>query len=713
MKRVLFLIGFLSLFLYALADGGMWVPLLLQKNEAEMQQMGFKLTAEDIYSINHSGLKDAVVLFGRGCTAELISPNGLLLTNHHCGYSYIQRYSTMENNYLHDGFWAQSYEEEIHCAGLEVSFLVRMEDVTEAVMKDVDFKSDQNNQDIQIATNIEQLIKESSEEGKYRVNIKPLYYGNQYYMYIYKVYSDVRLVGTPPETIGKFGGDTDNWVWPRHTGDFSLYRIYTAPNGEPAAYSEENIPMNSPHFLPISIKGIEEGDFTMVIGYPGRTMQYYTSDGVDLVVNYRNPPAITQRGKRLDIMKKYMAESAELRLMYAAKANSISNGWKKWIGENQGIQNSNVIELKKQQEKALHEKIKQNPTWNSKYGTLLQDIESEYSKSKQLEYQATYLRETFTAVELPGFVEKVRNILESQEIGTMEMKKEKLLALSQGFYPSFYKPIDKEIFVALLHQYFNVMPQDQIPVAIREYYAVSLPTLKVLSEELYERSVFSSQEQFEQFVNHLSAKKIKKLERWLDKHQLFKDALAAHHDLQNNQIPPINAQLDQYYKLYLQCLMDVEPERVLFPDANLTMRVAYGKMLGIAPIDGIYYLPYTTSDGILQKEDPDHFDYQLDARLKELLLKREFGKYADKEGNLRVAFIAANHTTGGNSGSPILNGNGELVGINFDRMWEGTMSDLYYDVNQCRNISVDVRYILYIIDYYANAQNLIKEMQLR
>lgn len=283
MKRVLFLIGFLSLFLYALADGGMWVPLLLQKNEAEMQQMGFKLTAEDIYSINHSGLKDAVALFGRGCTAELISPNGLLLTNHHCGYSYIQRYSTMENNYLHDGFWAQSYEEEIHCAGLEVSFLVRMEDVTEAVMKDVDLNSDQNKQDIQIATNIEQLIKESSEEGKYRVHIKPLYYGNQYYMYIYKVYSDVRLVGTPPETIGKFGGDTDNWVWPRHTGDFSLYRIYTAPNGEPAAYSEENIPMNSPHFLPISTKGIEEGDFTMVIGYPGRTMQYYTSDGVDLV----------------------------------------------------------------------------------------------------------------------------------------------------------------------------------------------------------------------------------------------------------------------------------------------------------------------------------------------------------------------------------------------------------------------------------------------
>ncbi len=713
MKRVLFLIGFLSLFLYALADGGMWVPLLLQKNEAEMQQMGFKLTAEDIYSINHSGLKDAVVLFGRGCTAELISPNGLLLTNHHCGYSYIQRYSTMENNYLHDGFWAQSYEEEIHCAGLEVSFLVRMEDVTEAVMKDVDINSDQNKQDIQIATNIERLIKESSEEGKYRVNIKPLYYGNQYYMYIYKVYSDVRLVGTPPETIGKFGGDTDNWVWPRHTGDFSLYRIYTAPNGEPAAYSEENIPMNSPHFLPISTKGIEEGDFTMVIGYPGRTMQYYTSDGVDLVVNYRNPPAITQRGKRLDIMKKYMAESAELRLMYAAKANSISNGWKKWIGENQGIQNSNVIELKKQQEKTLHEKIKQNPTWNIKYGTLLQDIESEYSKSKQLEYQAAYLRETFTAVELPGFVEKVRKILEDEEIGTMEMTKEKLLALSKGFYPSFYKPIDKEIFVALLHHYFNVMPQDQIPDAIKDYYAVSLPTLKVLSEELYERSVFSSQEQFEKFVNQLSTSKIKKMKRWLDKHQLFKDALAAHRELQNNQIPPINAQLDQYYKLYLQCLMDVEPERVLFPDANLTMRVAYGKMLGIAPIDGIYYLPYTTSEGILQKEDPDHFDYQLDARLKELLLKRDFGKYADKEGNLRVAFIAANHTTGGNSGSPILNGNGELVGINFDRMWEGTMSDLYYDVNQCRNISVDVRYILYIIDYYANAQNLIKEMQLR
>lgn len=713
MRKLLLSLLFILTTLFCLADAGMWLPILLKKNEAEMQKLGFKLTAEDVYNINNSSLKDAVVLFGGGCTAELISKNGLLLTNHHCGYSYIQRYSTLENNYLHNGFWAKSYKEEIPCEGLSVSFLIRMEEVTQSILTGTEQIIDFKERESIIQKNIKSTIEKTVKGTSFSAEIKPFYYGNQYYMFVYQVYKDVRLVGTPPESIGKFGGDTDNWVWPRHTGDFSLYRVYTDKDGKPAEYSPDNIVMNSPKYLPISLKGVNEGDFTMVLGYPGTTMQYLTSDGVDLVVNYRNPPAIHQRGVRLDIMKKHMETSTSIRLMYSAKANSIANGWKKWIGENKGIQDSKVIQKKQNEERKLQEIIDNDPVLTKKYKSVILDIKKDYDQYKILESQTAILRETFPVIELAAFMERFRrSVYPEKNTIVWENLKPKLLEQAESFYNNFYKPIDKEVFVELLHYYFSTLEKEQMPIGLQKYHSISKIELTLLADQLYEKSIFASKESYVKFITNAKPKDLKKVKKWLDEYNMFEVAYLALTELYK-QIPILKIQLEDHYKSYMQCLMEVTPEKVQFPDANLTMRVAYGQVQGITPIDGMRYLPYTTAEGILEKENPDIFDYKVDSKLKDLILSKNYGKYADRDGVLRVAFLASNHTTGGNSGSPILNGNGELVGINFDRMWEGTMSDLYYDVNKCRNISLDIRYFLFIVDKYANAQNLIQELELR
>lgn len=696
------------------ADAGMWLPLLLKRNEAEMQRLGFKLTAEDVYNVNNSSLKDAIVLFGGGCTAELISKNGLLLTNHHCGYSFIQRYSTLENNYLHHGFWAKNYNEEIPCEGLTVSFLIKMEEVTQAVLEGTDAITSFEDRQNKIKENIKSVTEKFTEGTTYTAEVEAMYYGNQYFIFLYQVYSDVRLVGTPPESIGKFGGDTDNWVWPRHTGDFSMYRIYTDRDGLPAAYSPNNIPMNTPKYLPISSKGVNEGDFTMVLGYPGTTMQYLISEGVDLVVNYRNPVAIYQRGVRLDVMKKFMNQSTEIRLMYSAKANSIANGWKKWIGENKGIKDSKVIQKKQNEETQLQQMIDQNPIYAQKYKNVIQNIKDDYAVYKNLELQSAYLRETFPAVELPAFAEKFRkNFYINGEMVNFDRDKEKWINAGENFYTHYYKPIDKEIFVELLYYYFNTLDVQYMPEALQKYAKISKENLKTLSDNWYEKSIFANKETYMDFIKNAKPKDIKKLKKWFDENQLFLQASVQLGILNGNKIPALKIQLEEHYRIYLQCLMELTPQRVKFPDANLTMRVAYGKMQGITPADGMRYLPFTTVNGILDKENPDVFDYQVDQKLKNLILNKDYGRYADQNGEMRVAFIASNHTTGGNSGSPILNGNGDLIGINFDRMWEGTMSDLYYDVNKCRNIGLDIRYFLFIVDKYANAQNIMSELEVK
>ena len=715
MKKTFFLLILLFSILCSYADSGMWLPLLLKQKEAEMQALGFKLTAEDVYNVNHSSMKDAVVLFAGGCTGEVISEKGLLLTNHHCGYSYIQRYSTMENNILQNGFWTSSEKDEIPCEGLFVTFLVYMEEVTLDVLQGIENANDWQERAQIISKNSKTTIEKYTEGTDYTAEIKSFYYGNQYYIFVNRVFKDVRLVGAPPESIGKFGGDTDNWMWPRHTGDFSLYRIYADKDGNPAPYHPDNIPLKTETFFPISLKGIDEGDFTMVFGYPGTTQQYLISDGIDLVVNYRNPPLIHQRGVRLDIMKKYMDLLPEIRLMYSAKANSIANGWKKSIGENKGIKETQILQKRKKEEKYLEQFAYQSTETTHRYN-ILTELKTLYDTYKELETKSVNLRETFYAVELGRFIETVRPQLKEDYPWTEETKA-KLLKKAEDFYSSYYKPIDKEIFVELLDYYFNTTKKEWIPISLQKYAGIERAGLQIMANHLYDNSVFSSWEAFTKLVNSASKKEIAAIHKWLNENTMFMDANEALTEISRNSytektVPNIRRKIDDKYREWVQ-FMAVDTTGRFFPDANLSLRVAFGKMEGFSPYNGMLYLPYTTVDGILQKEDPDIFDYKVDKKLKDLIIYKDFGRYADANGEMRVAFIASNHTTGGNSGSPILNGNGELVGVNYDRVWEGTMSDLFYDITRCRNISLDIRYFLFVVDKYANAQNLIAEMEIR
>jgi hypothetical protein len=713
MKKLLTILVVLFLITFCYADAGMWLPVLLKQKETEMQKLGFKLTAEDVYSVNHNSMKDAVVFFGRGCTGGIISGKGLILTNHHCGYSEIQRLSTIENNILQNGFWAATHNDEIPIEELTVTFLVYMEEVTGNVLNGIEKTTTLQERDEMIKSNIKNTIEKFTEGTDYTAEIKPFYYGNQYYIFVNKVFKDIRLVGTPPENIGKFGGDTDNWMWPRHTGDFALYRVYADKDGNPVPYNPDNIPLTTEAFFPISIKGINEGDFTMVFGYPGTTQQYLISDGVDLVVNYRNPPIIQQRGTRLDIMKKYMDLSPEVRLMYSGKANNIANGWKKAIGENKGIKEARTLYRRGKEEAFLEFFASQSAEANNRF-TLLTEIKKLYDAYRELETKAVTLRETFQAVELGKFIESVRPLLNKPH-PWLEETKTKLLSDAEDFYSNYYKPIDKEVFIELLYYYFNNTKKEWIPESLQKYAGIDRESLQGMAKLLYDNSAFSSKKKFVIFVETASKKDVAAIQKWLSGHTLFLDANLAFTEINKqsyeNTLPNIRRQIDAKYREWVAFAAN-DTVGKYFPDANLTLRVAFGKMEGFSPYNGMMYLPYTTTDGILQKESPDIYDYQVDEKLKNLILYKEFGHYADANGEMRVAFLASNHTAGGNSGSPVLNGNGELVGINFDRAWEGVMSDLHYDINRCRNISLDIRYILFIVDKYGEAGHLISEMEI-
>lgn len=713
-KNLLFTLLFVIIASFARADGGMWIPLFLGQNEAEMRQMGFRLTAEDVYSINHNSMKDAIVLFGSGCTAELISEQGLLLTNHHCGYSYVQSHSTMEHNYLHDGFWAKSLDEEIPMEGLTVTFLVYMEDVTPQILMGVTDDMKDSERQLAIKDNMQKVILKATENTGYKAVVKPFYYGNQYFMFVTETYSDIRLVGVPPESIGKFGGDSDNWMWPRHTGDFSLYRIYAGKDGKPAEYSKDNVPMKPKQFFPISIKGVEENDFTLVFGYPGTTRQFLTSDGVNAVANIQNPIAIQARTIRLDAMKRHMNADPRIRLMYSAKANGISNGWKKWQGESKGIRECNVVDKKRQQESEFQKWVESDRNRKAAYGTLLQDMRDVYSKYGNHLQQVTFINECFFGVEL---VEDVVYPYMSKLFGkdniTDEMRSQ-IAAADKSFRAEYHEPIDKECFVELMTYYFTSEKPENIPASLRGY-VKDKETVRRMMTEMWDRNgakapYFGDGEKYRAFIAKATPKQIAKTEsnELVAMYQAIFSQYAAAVTLYRSE----NTQLDKYYRTYVKAMMEKDKDRVFYPDANLTMRVTYGQVKGFSPADGVDYVHYTTLDGIMEKEDPDVYDYQVHPRLKELWLNKDYGRYADRNGQLPVAFIASNHTTGGNSGSPVINGDGHLVGTNFDRVWEGTMSDIYYDVDRCRNISLDARYFLFIVDKFANAQNIIKELRI-
>ena len=681
----------------ASADEGMWLPSLISERIVDMQSKGFKLSAEDIYSVNQASLKDAVVLFGRGCTGEVISPEGLLLTNHHCGYSQIQQHSSVEHDYLRDGFWAMNRNEELPNKGLTVSFLERMDDVTSRILKGYSPAFTESQRDSVVKVNSESLIKEVTAEGKgLRATVEALYYGNQYFLFLYREYSDIRLVGAPPSSIGKFGGDTDNWMWPRHTGDFSIFRIYADKENNPAEYSEDNVPYKPKRFFKISLGGVQEGDFTFVYGFPGRTQEYIMSEGVRYVSEISDPAKIALRTMRLDTQKKYMSQSQKVRIQYSSKNASVANAWKKWQGEMKGINRLGTVAAKQDYEKRFSQ-------WadGTAYSSILPRLDSLYSALEPYSFAKEYYGETAATVELGRFAASA-----AKEIAGGN--KDRVKSMSESFFKDYYLPIDKESFVAIMTAFDKDVPAEFHPEYMKEELA-KYGSVSNWADAIFNESVFAD------------AEKVAKLEA-SDSAAMFADpAVRFANEFRNwyaKDVYPTEKRLNQeitlLYRDYMRGQMEFEPKKAFFPDANLTLRVAYGSISGYSPADGAYYKPQSTLEGIMQKDNPEIFDYNIPQRLRDIYAAKDYGRWAIDGDNgqktVPVCFIATNHTSGGNSGSPVINKDGNLIGLNFDRVWEGTMSDIVFDPDYCRNISLDIRYVLFTIDKLAGADHLLKEM---
>ena len=651
MKRLLLsalLLGMASPFLRA--DEGMWLPALIGQRIGDMQAKGFKLSAEDVYSVNQASLKDAVVLFGSGCTGELVSGEGLLFTNHHCGYSYIQKHSSVEHDYLKDGFWAMSRSDELPNPGLSVKFLERMEDVTAAVLKGYKTKMTEEQRQALVKKNVDKLVAQAEKEGQgLKAGVEALFYGNQYFLFVFREYTDVRLVGAPPSSIGKFGGETDNWMWPRHTGDFSIFRIYAGADNMPAEYSESNVPYQPKRFMKISTAGVKEGDFTFVYGCPGSTQEYVHSELVKYIQDVSDPEKIALRTTRLNIMKKYMDRSQAVRIQYSSKYASVANAWKKWQGEEKGLRKNKVVPVKQAYEARFEE-------WadDTRYAGLTEKLHALYEQRNPVYRAYEYYNETVRAVE------KIQ------------------MGMGRDVNPKdYYQPIDEEIFVAMMEAFDKALDDSYKPAYFLEKRAEYGGDMVAWKD-----AVFADENECKSLA----------------------DALNQHYTkVLMPQVRAFNQAITLQYRDYMQGQMEFEADKTFYPDANLTLRVAYGHVEGYQPSDAIYYRPVSTLKGIIEKDNPDIFDYNIPQELRDIYARGGFE-------NQPVCFLATNHTTGGNSGSPVLNADGNLIGINFDRVWEGTMSDLVFDPEICRNISLDVRYLLFVIKEVGHADYLFDEM---
>ncbi|MEE4260052.1 MAG: S46 family peptidase [Bacteroidales bacterium] len=718
MKKYIIIVV-ISLFfkLSGIAGEGMWIPMLLEQlNEKEMKAMGMNISAEDIYSINHSSLKDAIVLFGRGCTAEIISDKGLLLTNHHCGFGAIQRHSSIEHDYLTDGFWAMNQDEELPNPGLTVTLMVRMEEVTNQVLEGVEPTMSEADRDKKIKENSDKIIEAFEKDSEYQATIKPFFKGNAFYMIITETFKDVRLVGAPPSNIGKFGGDTDNWMWPRHTGDFSIFRIYTDKDGKPAEYSEDNIPYKPKYHFPISLKGVDQGDFTFVFGYPARTNEYLPSYAVEMITESGNPHKIKLRETRLDIFNKYTSTNPKVRIQYASKDARVANYWKKMIGENGGIERLDGIEKKQAYETEFNEWSASSSEIQTKYGSLIPAFEATYEQLEPLSLATDYIAEAGLAMEIVSFARSFSKLVELSEADeideeTIKQEVESLKRRTNSFFKDYYQPIDEEVMTAMLKLYDENLTPPFKPEFFNTVHAKYANDYEAYSDYVFSKSIFNEEEALLEMLEDYKPKKYKKIIKD-PAYLMASEMMALYQNNIKDQRDILNNRLDSLQRIYMKAQMEMEPEKRFYPDANFTLRVTYGYVDGYNPRDAVHFKHYTTLEGIMEKEDPNIYDYVVEDRLKELYQNKDYGQYADEDGTMRVAFIASNHTTGGNSGSPVLNADGELVGVNFDRCWEGTMSDLMYDPEVCRNISFDIRYFLFILDKFAGAGYLVEEMDL-
>ena len=713
MKKLLILFMLLSTTLVK-ADEGMWLPLLIERlNYVDMQKEGLKLTPEEIYSVNHSSLKDAIIQFGNGCTGEIISSQGLLLTNHHCGYGEIQAHSTLDHDYLADGFWAMNMNEELPNEGLTARFLLRIEDVTQRVNNMLNDRMTETERNDKINEISKEIQKEATNGNGYEARVASFFKGNEFYLFVYEVFRDVRLVGAPPSSIGKFGADTDNWMWPRHTGDFSIFRVYTAPDGSPADYSKNNVPLKPKHHLPVSIAGYEKGDFAMIMGYPGSTNRYQTSYGVKLDIDVNNPTIVKIREEKLNIMRKDMDANREVAIQYASKYSRTSNYWKYFIGQTRGLKRLNVIGKKEKLENEFVKWANEDPSRKAKYGNLMHEFEEANNVIKEYSLQRWYFIESIMrGGEIMSLAQSFVGLgtalkAEKPDQARIDRIVENLRKADDLYFKDYNQPTDQRLLTSMLKMYYENVPMAQQPEAFKKLVAKNKQNYTKIAQQMFDKSIFATPERVKAFLDKPNLKALEKdpvyalMGEFMDNYRTNQKKLDAPND-----------ELARANRLFVAGLREMMPNHTFSPDANSTMRLTYGQILDYFPADAVHYNHYTTMQGIMDKEDPSAWEFVVPAKLKELYNKKDFGPYAMKNGEMPVCFLANTDITGGNSGSPVMNAKGELIGIAFDGNWEAMSGDIAFEPDLQRTISVDIRYVLFIIDKYAGAKNLINELSI-
>ncbi|NQU82290.1 MAG: S46 family peptidase [Bacteroidetes bacterium] len=703
----------LALNLNVKADEGMWMlPLLKKLNMGTMTELGLKLSAEEIYSINHSSIKDAIVIFGGGCTGEIVSDQGLLLTNHHCGYGRIQAHSSVEHNYLEDGFWAMSKEEELSNPGLGVIFLIKIEDVSEKINSALSDTMNEGERYRKIRDVSEEIQNAATEDNHYSARVGSFFGGNYFYLMVYETYNDVRFVGAPPSSIGKYGGDTDNWMWPRHTGDFSVFRVYSGPDGKPAEYSEDNIPLKPKHYLPVSVKGVEPDDFAMALGYPGGTQRYMTSYGIEEQLQITHPNRIKVRGVRQELMMQDMEVSEKVRIQYASKYSGSSNYWKFSIGQSESLKRLKIKQKKQKIEDKFSKWIAADPVRNEKYGEALDLIKNSIEGRAEFQHSQQYLMECLLrGSEVVGAAMGGGTLLAALQEEDQEKTDEAIEQVKErmgDFFKNYNMPTDRKINKAMFRLFAENVDSKYHPDIYKTINGKFKGDYEKFVDKMFDKSIFVSEERLTEFLNNPNAK-------ILEKDVAFQAAISILNKFRElrQKTTEFDMNLDKGRRLFIAGLLEMQKGDVLFyPDANFTMRLTYGTVSGYDAKDAVWFNYYTTLEGVMEKEDPDNYEFIVDEKLKKLYEEKDYGRYADENGYMPVCFLTNNDITGGNSGSPVLNDNGELIGLAFDGNWEAMSGDITFEEKLQRCIVVDIRYVLFIMDKYAGAKNLIEEMDI-